>query len=82
MKLSGFSIMLAAVTIDMLDSPVRRLWQPRCREVRLVEHPVSIVILAPRKSKKCEVLLDTMAEPFPVNIVLGIVSGSRVRLSL
>jgi len=75
-NISGLNIMLAPPTMDISDSPVRRLWHPWCKAVRVVEHPVSTDMLGPRRSKKCESLFDAMAAPVPMSRKRGSESGS------
>lgn len=58
-------------TIAMFDSPVRKLWQATCSATRLDEQAVSVVKLGPRRSKKCDILLDCIAYAQPVDVISG-----------
>lgn len=80
-NMSGLNITLAPPTIDMSDSPVRRLWHPWCNAVSVVEQPVSTDMLGPRRSKKCERRFDAMAAPVPMRRNRGRESGSLTKLS-
>lgn len=52
LKVSGLSITFEPPTIDMSLSLVRSDWTAWCSATKVVEQAVSIVMLAPRKSKK------------------------------
>ncbi len=80
-NMSGLNIKFAPPTMAMFDSPVRRVWQPWCRAVSVVEQPVSTDMLGPRRSKKWESRLDAMAAPVPMRRNRGSASGSLMRLS-
>lgn len=62
---SGSMLRWQPPTRAALDSPVRKLWQARCKATILDEHAVSDVKLGPLKSKKCEILLDCIAYAQP-----------------
>jgi len=82
LNMSGFNSTFEPPTMDMSASPVLRLWTAWCSATRVVEQPVSSVMLAPRRSKKCEMRFDAMAEPVPVGKNLGRLSSSRIMPSL
>lgn len=78
---SGFSKTLHPVTTDMSQSPTCKLRHAECSDVKLEEQPVSIVMLGPLRSKKCDIRLDNMAVPVPVSKNRGNSSGLRDKLS-
>ena len=81
-NMSGLKVTLAPPTIDMSDSLVLKAWQAWWKAVRVVEQPVSMVMLGPFRSKKWDILLEAIAAPMPMSRYLGRVSGSRMWLSM
>ena len=64
--------------MDMSLSPVRSDWIAWCSATSVVEQAVSIVMLAPRKSKKWEIRLAAKETSVPVAKERGMLSSSRI----
>jgi hypothetical protein len=62
-------------------SPVRILWQAWWTATIPEEHPVSIETLGPCKSKKCDILLESIAVPVPAKKDRDSTSASFVWIS-
>jgi hypothetical protein len=77
MKRSGLNITLLAATMHISESPQRILRQAWCKATRPAEQPVSMDILAPCRSKKWDMRLESTAVPLPVRNEAGRISGSR-----
>lgn len=80
-KTSEFNMRLPPTTIAISHSPARRLWHAMCRAVRAVEQAVSMETLGPRRSKKCDMRLASMARALPVTLYRGKDLGSRCKES-
>lgn len=63
---SGPRIRFVPAAMASPDMPERRAWTAWCTATREEEHAVSIVMLAPRQSKKYEIRFDTTERAVPV----------------